>query len=72
MVCNGGLVGAVSFGYGCGKPNFPGVYASVPYYADWINSVIYEEQPNAAAGKTNTNQALHAIFVVLTTVLRYL
>lgn len=31
------LVGIVSFGHSCGRPNFPGVYTSVNYYLKWIN-----------------------------------
>uniref|UniRef100_A0AAQ6INJ7 Acrosin n=1 Tax=Anabas testudineus TaxID=64144 RepID=A0AAQ6INJ7_ANATE len=37
--------GIVSFGKGCGDPNFPGVYTRVSQYQSWINSQITSNQP---------------------------
>ena len=40
MACDGKLVGVVSFGMGCGRQGYPGIYARVATFVDWIESSI--------------------------------
>ena len=34
------VVGIVSFGVGCARPGFYGVYTNVYYYTNWMKSVL--------------------------------
>ncbi|XP_028679014.1 trypsin-2-like [Erpetoichthys calabaricus] len=40
LTCNGVLYGVVSWGFRCAERNFPGVYANVCKFTDWIQNTM--------------------------------
>ncbi|KAB7504011.1 Trypsin-1 [Armadillidium nasatum] len=40
MVCNGYVAGIVSWGKGCGNPNYPGVLTEIAFFVEWIKEHI--------------------------------
>ncbi|XP_017107471.2 trypsin I-P1-like [Drosophila bipectinata] len=36
LICDGRVYGIVSFGTGCGEPNYPGIYTDVYFFLKWI------------------------------------
>ncbi|KFB35915.1 AGAP006087-PA-like protein [Anopheles sinensis] len=43
LVCNGTLYGIVTFGWGCGRPDLPGVYTDVFRFRPWIEASIVSD-----------------------------
>uniref|UniRef100_A0A1S4HEF2 Peptidase S1 domain-containing protein n=1 Tax=Anopheles gambiae TaxID=7165 RepID=A0A1S4HEF2_ANOGA len=40
LVLDNQLAGVVFYGIGCGEPNHPGAYISVPWFYDWIVGIV--------------------------------
>jgi trypsin len=82
MVCNKKITGIVSFGNGCDKPSYPGVYTDVSKYESWIDEVfrtmVSDKDENTGkttdgkgSASTNTTSMLLTTITILYIILKF-
>lgn len=55
-------MGITSYGYGCGRKNFPGVYSGPSFYKTWLTDHLHNTRNN---GIFNTNILLGQVLIAL-------
>lgn len=67
MICNGMLMGIVSFGEGCARPRLPGIYTDVLYHKHWITypmaymRYVFDENNSGNSGNAVRSTSLTVI-----------
>lgn len=56
------VMGITSYGYGCGRKNFPGVYSGPSFYQKWLTDHFYQASNE---GIFNINILLGQVLVAL-------
>lgn len=54
LICNNQIAGIVSFGFGCGRRNFPGAYADVSQFNSWIQECLASNVPHEELPRPST------------------
>ncbi|XP_046923059.1 uncharacterized protein LOC124502440 isoform X2 [Lynx rufus] len=54
------VMGITSYGYGCGRKNFPGVYCGPSFYQQWLTDHLY---PASSKGIFNINVLLGQVLI---------
>uniref|UniRef100_A0A674GM00 Peptidase S1 domain-containing protein n=1 Tax=Taeniopygia guttata TaxID=59729 RepID=A0A674GM00_TAEGU len=61
------LVGIASFGVGCGRPRYPGIYVRLSQYRTWIKAkVLLTNQTQSPTGGTTLTILLALLHTLLT------
>jgi secreted trypsin-like serine protease len=49
------FAGIVSYGFGCGRIGYPGIYTNVYYFLDWIKENVMRRSERVGSEKNKTH-----------------